>query len=167
MEESYVVNKSTGELTCELHKGDKILRDKTTEYLNNTDEWKLKNFYKGNSDELNLLIPELSDRENLFLLRMAQYVGYEDNCLKFGNGQELQIDNFIKITGFGRSTVFKVLNRLEKKDIIYKGSNSKGTQYFINPWLFCKGNRINKVLKTMFKNYRIRSKDNVRWKDLK
>ena len=60
----------------------------------------------------------------------------------------------------------KVIRSLIDKDILYKGKNSKNVQYFVNPWLFCKGNRINKVLKTMFENYKIRTYG-VRWGELK
>ena len=58
-----------------------------------------------------------------------------------------------------------MINGLIEKDILYKGRNSRNVQYFANPWLFCKGNRINKVLKTMFKNYEIRTMDKTKWKD--
>jgi hypothetical protein len=71
----------------------------------------------------------------------------------------------VEITGLSRGAVYDAINSLIRKDIIYKGRNSKNRQYFVNPWLFCKGNRINKVLKTMFKNYRIRVLGGVKWKD--
>jgi hypothetical protein len=54
---------------------------------------------------------------------------------------------------------------LLKKDIIYRGKNSENNQWFVNPWLFSRGSTINKVLKTMFQNYHIRTKG-CRWKDL-
>jgi hypothetical protein len=72
----------------------------------------------------------------------------------------------IEITGMSRSTLYHTIDLLHKKDIVYKGKNSRNRQFYINPWLYCKGNRINKVLRDMFKNYKIRSRDNVLWKDL-
>jgi hypothetical protein len=53
------------------------------------------------------------------------------------------------------------------KDIICRNKNSKERQYFVNPWLFCKGNRINKVLQTMFRNYGVRVCGGIKWKHIK
>jgi len=66
-----------------------------------------------------------------------------------------------------RGLLYETIKSLAKKDIIYRGKNSKNRQYFVNPWLFCKGNRINKVLKTMFKNYRIKILGGKQWKYVK
>ena len=93
---------------------------------------------------------------------------YEDCCLKHDNGDELTTNDLIEISGFSRAETFRVISSLVKKDILYKGRNSsKNRQYFINPWIFCKGNRINKVLKTMFKNYKIRVLGGTQWKNIK
>ena len=94
-------------------------------------------------------------------------MGYEDCCLKYPNGKDITTDNLADITGLSRSVIYSTIASLMKKDILYKGKNSNNRQYFINPWLFCKGNRINKVLKTMFKNYRVRVCGGVKWQDLK
>ena len=72
----------------------------------------------------------------------------------------------MEISGISKGKISSVINGLVEKDILYKGKNSRNVQYFVNPWLFCKGNRINKVLKTMFKNYEIRTMDKTKWKDL-
>lgn len=166
MRESYVVDKETGEYVTEIKKGDRIIRAKTDEYLDDTQEWQLEHFIKGNIKELNMIMQELSTNEKAFLLSIAQYIGYEDCCLKYSNGNDITTDDIVKIVGMGRSTAFETINSLIKKDILYKGRNSKNRQYFVNPWLFCKGNRINRVLKTMFQNYRIRSMGNKKWKDI-
>ena len=73
----------------------------------------------------------------------------------------------MEISGISKGKISSVINGLVEKDILYKGKNSRNVQYFVNPWLFCKGNRINKVLKTMFKNYEIRTMDKTKWKDLR
>lgn len=110
---------------------------------------------------------DLDVYEKAFLFSIAPYVGYEDCCLKYpSNGIELKFETLVDISGISRSKLSTVIASLVGKDILYKGKNSKTTQYFVNPWLFCKGNRINKVLKTMFKNYQIQVKDGTRWKDL-
>lgn len=165
-----IVNAQTGEVTGELHAGDRILRKRSLEHLKEQSdtfqEWHLESFYKGNSAELKKIMPELSIYEKGFILAVAAYVGYDDCCIKHPNGNDIGTEDLIKITGLGRSKMFETIDSLVKKDIIYRGKNSRGRQYFMNPWLFCKGNRINRVLQTMFKNYRIRVMGGVRWKDI-
>ena len=81
------------------------------------------------------------------------------------NGKEINFKTLSKITGISLGKLSEVVKSLIDKDILYKCKNSKNVQYFVNPWLFCKGNRINKVLKTMFKNYKIRTYG-VKWREL-
>lgn len=161
-----VVSFETGEVIDEIREGDKILREKSAAYLEDTREWDLKVFYKGNSAELRLLMKDLSIYEKSFLFSVAPYVDFTDCHLSYRNGVDIGSEDLVRITGMGRRQVYEIIGTLIKKDIIYKGKNSKNRQYFVNPWLFCKGNRINKVLKTMFKNYKIKVLNGVKWKDL-
>lgn len=164
-----IIERETGEITNEIRPGDrlKITRRESIEYLSQYSEWKLEHFYKGHINEMRVLMKELSTNEKAFLFAIAPYVGYEDCCLKYSNGREITSNSLVEITGLSRSAVFDTIRNLIKKDILYRGKNSKNRQYFVNPWVFCKGNRINKVLKTMFKNYKIRIMGGIRWKDLK
>lgn len=166
---SYIVNTGTGEIENEIRVGDrhKITRRESIEYLSQFQEWRIEQFYKGHIEEIRKLMKELSTNEKAFLFSVAIYVGYEDCCLKYSNGKDITTEDLVKITGLGRSTLFETIKSLAKKDIIYRGKNSKNRQYFVNPWLFCKGNRINKVLRTMFKNYKVRVRGGMAWKDLK
>lgn len=127
--------------------------------------WDLKHYSKTNTDELKLLLPELSKNEKIVIFSILPYVGYDDCLLRHTNGKELNIESISKISGLSVSTVEDVVVGLRHKDIIYKGKNSRNVQYFINPWICSRGNRINKVLKTMFKNYKIRTLE-ARWKEL-
>jgi hypothetical protein len=171
MDGSYVVSKETGEVTTEMNPGDRIIRAKSIQYLEqhrtDTCEWKIENFYKGNTAEIQKLMRELTVYEKAFLFSIATYIGYEDCCLKYSNGKDITTEDLVEISGMNRSTVFEVINSLVNKDILYKGKNSKNRQYFMNPWLFCKGQRISKVLKTMFKNYRVRIYKCQRWGEIK
>ena len=124
-------------------------------------------FYKGNIGEIRKTMRELDVYEKAFLYSIATYIGYEDCCLKYDNGVELRFDALVEITGISKGKLSSVINGLVEKDILYKGKNSNTIQYFVNPWLFCKGNRINKVLKTMFKNYKVQVMNGTKWKDLK
>jgi hypothetical protein len=165
-----IINGDTGEITGQLGEGDRILRKRSLEHLaeinENFEDWQLGNFYKANTAELKKVLPDLSVFEKAFILSIASYVGYDNCCIQHPNGNDIGTEDLITLTGLGRTKLFEVIDSLVLKDIIYRGKNSNGRQYFMNPWLFCKGNRINVVLKAMFKNYRIRVMGGVKWKDI-
>jgi hypothetical protein len=156
-----------GEIIGELNEGDRIIKKEVSEYLEKTDMWKIENFYMGNIDELQKWMDDLTTVEKAFLFSIVPYISYEDCCIKFNNNTDIGTEDLVKISGLSRGKTYEVISSLNKKDIIYKGENSKSRQYFINPWLFCKGQRLNKVLKTMFKNYKIRILGNKKWSDIK
>jgi hypothetical protein len=162
-----IVDPRTGETKGRICHGDRVLKAASVEYLTSTQEWKLDNFFKGHAGEINKWMEDLSVLEKALLFCIAVHVNYEDCHLQYSNGNDIGTEELVKISGMGRRQVYETINSLIKKDIIYKGKNSKNRQYFVNPWLFCKGNRINKVLKTMFKNYRIRVLGGVQWKNLR
>lgn len=172
---AYVVNKNTGEITNELKPGDRIIKaESRNKFKKNKEidkavfeEWNIKTFYKANTSEMQLLMNDLSQSEKAFLFSIVPYISYDDSHLQYGNGNDIGTEDLIKITGMSRSAVYQIIDSLNQKDVIYKGKNSRSRQFFINPWLFYKGNKINKVLKTMFKNYKVRTKGNIPWKDLK
>lgn len=167
--QSYVVDAGTGEIKLEVRPGDrvKVVRKESLEHIAQFQTWTIDGFYKAHAKELALIMDDLNVNEKVFLFSVANFVGYEDCCLKYPNGKDITTDNLADITGLSRSVIYSTIASLMKKDILYKGKNSNNRQYFINPWLFCKGNRINKVLKTMFKNYRVRVCGGVKWQDLK
>lgn len=173
-----VVNPETGEITDDLRPGDRIVRKKSSdsyqkqvkknsESTPDYQNWNLDNFYRANISELALWMDDLSQTEKAFLFSVSPYISFEDCRLIYGNGVDIGTEDLIKITKQSRSVVYETVDSLIKKDIIYKGRNSRTRQYFINPWLFSKGNRINKVLKAMFGNYKIKVLNGKRWKDLK
>ena len=167
-----------GEIVNHINKGDKIVRKssidafkeiKENEAKASCESWDMREFYKANTEELQLISKELSQNEKAFLFSIAPYISFDSNILQIGKGRkadDIGTEDLIGITGMSRSVLYYTIDLLHKKDIIYKGKNSRNRQFYINPWLYCKGNRINKVLRDMFKNYKIRSRNNVLWKDL-
>lgn len=162
-----VVDTISGEVHKELDPGDRILRKKSVDYLRSVKEWKIDHFYKGNLREIAKWMKDLSPNEKAVLFTVSPYVGYEDCCLKHENGDMLTFGFIVEMSGLSRGAVSYVINSLIKKDILYRGKNSRERQYFMNPWLFCKGHRINTVLQTMFRNYKIRVCQNIKWGNLK
>ena len=168
----------TKKFVDEIKPGDKITRLASVEayrkikesrytapYKKTKQDWNSGSFYKGNIEEIRAVMPELDTYEKAFLYSVAPFIGYEDCCIKYDNGRELSFQTLSEISGISTGKLSKVIKSLIDKDILYKGKNSKNTQYFVNPWLFYKGNVINKTLKTMFKNYKIRTLG-VRWREL-
>ena len=154
---------------------DRILRKKSIDRYNeikNKDAetyevWDIQHFYKGNIAELQELMKGISVYEKAFLFSVVTYVGYDDCCLKWNNNKCIDFNGLLKISNFSKGKLSEVLNSLRHKDVIYKGLNSAEIQYFMNPWLFYRGNKIEAALKTMFKNYKIKVRDNIKWGDLK
>lgn len=173
-----VLDTETGVIAGELDKGDRILKYNSIEayrkiqeskYINGKDDkcenWSLDYFYKGNIAEIKAIMKELDTYEKAFLYSIAPFVSYEDCCLKYDNGKELSFNALSEISGISKGKLSETVKSLIDKDILYKGKNSRNVQYFVNPWICSRGNRINKVLKTMFKNYKIRTLG-VRWREL-
>jgi hypothetical protein len=123
------------------------------------------NFSMNNEKELRLLMPDLDNSEKCLLFSMMPYVSFIHNCVQYGNGVDIGTEDMIEISGLSKGTVYTCVDSLISKDILYKGKNSKKNQFYINPWLIHKGQVLNVVLKNMFKNYYIRSKEKF-WKDL-
>jgi hypothetical protein len=174
-----VLNKKTGEIEYNLQAGDRIVKANSVDSLIKKQakakredpkvsmEWNLENFFKVHVPEMRLWMKDLSQTERSFLFSVATFISFDDCHLQFDNGVDIGSEDLVKITGLSRSVVYDTINSLVKKDILYKGKNSVNRQYFVNPWLFCKGNRVNKVLKTMFKNYRVRVLNKKKWGDIK
>lgn len=174
---AHVISSDTGEQMNDIFPGDQIVRRESSEsykkYVKSKSEkeksyqrWDLDNFYRANISELTLLLEELSQSEKAFLFSISPYISFEDCHLMYHNNVDIGTEELVKITRMSRTTVYKIIDSLISKDILYKGMNSKTRQYFVNPWIFSKGSRINKVLKTMFGNYEIRILGNKKWKDL-
>jgi hypothetical protein len=164
-----LVDMETGEEVL-IYEGDRIVRGASTEHLekkSKCQEWKIENFFKGHIGEIEKWMQDLTPNEKAFMFSICPYICYESCAIQYSNGKDIGTEELVKITGLRRNLLYQTIEMLVKKDIIYKGKNSISRQYFVNPWLFCKGNRINKVLKTMFKNYKIRIFGGIAWKDMK
>lgn len=165
-----------GNKTREIKEGDRLqngalleayknkkAREAEANRVGGKQEWNLEHFFKGHIPEIRELLKSLSVYDRSFLFSIATYVGYEDCCIKYDNGRIIDFEGLVDISGMSRGKLSQVLSGLIKADIMYKGNNSKGMQYFVNPWIYCKGVRINAVLKTMFKNYHIRVLNGQQW----
>lgn len=167
--ERALVDVSTGEVVGKIGTGDRIVRKESIDYLKKkawASDIRNRHFVRVDEEEGKLIAQELSAYERAVLFQLQYYVSYESGLIKHANGREIGFADIVKLTGLARKTVADAVEGLVKRDILYKGKNSKKTQYFMNPWIASKGVIENPTLKDMFGNYRVRSKGNVRWKDL-
>ena len=163
--ERAIINTETGEVIGTIGTGDRIVRAESINRLKSKTSDYTNHFIKANEEEGRLVLGELDSKEKVVLFTLQYYVSYESGLLRYSNGKDIGFSEMVDIIGMSRGTLSKVIDGLIAKDILYKGRNSHRVQYFMNPWLFSKG-EYNPTLKDMFGNYIIRSKGNVRWKDL-
>lgn len=169
-----IVDGKTGEQIGEINPGDRIVRANSVsaikqQYAQQKNEnklpWKIDDFYKVFVKEQKLLSPDLSHSERSFLFAVSPYVTY-DNDIRDDKGEQMGTEALIVLTGFSRNVMYSVIKSLIEIDVLYRGKNSKGAQYFINPWIICKGRYVSRTLQVMFKNYRIRALGGKRWGDI-
>lgn len=161
----------TGEAvkTIDIQEGDsiRVIKGEQVEYMAETVELPFSSFVKLNIEEFQVLCHELSASDTKFLISVLPYLSYKDNCLKNRRGEPMNGADLVRALGVSRSNVERCLTSLIEQDIIVQSKNSRERQLFVNPWIAGRGNRCNKVLATMFRNYRIRSKGGIKWKNLK
>lgn len=160
--EKFIIDKN-GKILDKIENGDRlrILRKKSLILLNKTFSLKI-GFVKINYDELMLSIGMLTNSERSFILVIIPFIGSSDNCIKYKNGVPLDFCDFMEISDFKRSMVFRLLHSLSKKMIILKNNE----RYYVNPWIANRGSRINKSLKILFGDYFVRTKGK-KWSEIK
>lgn len=164
----YLIDQNTGEIVNVIGEGDsvKITRDGTEKYLTSTDKIPFEHFAKLNIDEVKCLSKELRPNEAAFLLALMPYLSYRDNCIKDGAGNPMSEVIIADRVGMDRSSVNRLVNALISMDILCKAKNSAEYQLYMNPWIAGRGNRCNKVLASMFRHYKVRSKGGIKWEKL-
>ncbi len=147
-----VVSPETGEVTNEIYEGDRIIRKKTTDFLVETIEiGKNEKFTKIFDNTLLALSDEnMTGKQWKILILFINYFKYDSGLIAFDNGNPVGAEDVIELTGMSRKTVFDAINKLCEKKIISKTKVGFDIKYYGNPFIFCKGRRINKTLHTMF-----------------
>lgn len=139
--------------TVDLFEGDAVLRDASKKYLKRTmDITGESPFVKTYTKPLTQLARQLSGAEMNMVYYLLPYISYESGALKHQNGKLLTRAFIALEMGQSERTVDRILQSLKSKKVISHNYVGKEVQYFVNPWLFMKGQRINKTLYEMFKN---------------
>ena len=120
--------------------------------------WKYDDFVKVNTSEYRELVNCLTMSELGFFSAISTYVNYRHGCLVHSNGKNVTAENMEKMTGQSRTTVARMIKSLMSKNVMAVLNSADGTQYYINPFIYAKGDNINATLSKMFGGYSIKSK---------
>lgn len=143
-----------GEIERELKPGDRIMSGKSIDYLIDTmpiqkDEQFVKTFIKS----LDILVSEqLSGSAYSIIIMAIRYLRYGSGIVAFENGKPFTKHDFIEFCKLKERTVDYAVEELVEKKIFSKNKTGHDIQYFVNPFIFMRGERINKTLYVMFKN---------------
>jgi len=145
----------TGEKTGEIYPGDRILRKKSEDYLTGTveilkDETYTKIFGRAGFR----LARALTGAELQMIYLLVHYISFDSGILMHSNGKPITRYFLAKETGMSERTVDRILQGLKEKQVLGKHVSGREVHYTVNPWLFMKGNRINRTLYEFFKNTR-------------
>lgn len=154
--ERVIVN-SYGEIENTLYTNDtiKIIRGSTKDYLNSTIEInKDEDFVKVYTKAMFGISRSLSGTESTFVNYLLQYIQYQTGILTLSNGRTLSRSHMAQETELDVKTVDKILNNLIKKQILGKHKTGRTVCFLVNPYIFMKGNRVNKTLVKLFENTR-------------
>ncbi len=146
-----------GEIENILHEGDsiRITRSNTKEYLNSTIEINRdEDFVKVYTKAMFGISRCLSGTESTFVNYLLQYIQYQTGILTLSNGRTLSRTYIAQETEFDVKTVDKIMNSLIKKQILGKHKTGRTVCFLVNPFIFMKGNRVNKTLVKLFENSR-------------
>ena len=149
----FVCDYETGADAGELYPGDRIVRKQSADYLQRTVELMRDEPYtKVYNRPMFSLAKSLTGSEMQMVYFLLPFLSFESGMLKTRNGQPLTRKLISDKTGLSINTVDRLLQGLKEKQVIGKHVVGREVQYFMNPYLFMRGKRINKTLQDMFRN---------------
>lgn len=138
-----------------IYVGDKIVHPNDDHPLNHTyydfnKEKKFVKLYSGTS----MLKQHLTDREFSLAMALADFVCYEDCCLKeggHGNGAPLTTKDLAEKLNMNYNTLKEIMLALKKKEVLGVFTTGGNKVITINPYIYTRGNRVNKTVIAYFK----------------
>jgi DNA-binding MarR family transcriptional regulator len=109
-------------------------------------------FVKVYDKELNRIVSEniLNDRQLGTLLRLSQYIRYEDNILRNSDDTYMSQKDMKEHLNVSKSTVNELLKVLKANNMIFTATNPENrskTIYYLTPELFYRGQFIHQKIK--------------------
>jgi len=162
-----LVNTETGTILDEFKAGDRlsIQRSEQIDYVKthiqnfNAD----KSFIKIYDDVIPLLEQYLTNPEFKFVIILSPHVSYEDCVIRETTSRKsrvLTISDIAKIHGYKYDYAKKIMLSLKHKGVIGKhdsgsilpGATEVKTVYTVNPYIYFRGNNINKTIFSFYEN---------------
>ena len=116
-----------------------------------------KNFIKVFTDELMKIRKKMNSTDIIVSTILMHFISYESGMLtKTGKNDErypLINEDIEKITGLSNKVIVKTMKKLVDIGVYARAKHKRSFKYFANPYIFMKGNSINRTLKDMFKEY--------------
>ncbi|WIF94466.1 hypothetical protein [Caminicella sporogenes] len=111
-----------------------------------------KHFTKSFKNKIDEIKKEfgLTLTEMGIIYTLSFYINYEDNLLCHSNGNPLCKKDLQEILDLAHNAVDKYMNFLVKKGVLAKVKVKRSVNYYMNPYIFYKGNRIDNTLLNMF-----------------
>lgn len=150
-----MVNADDGEIVGEINPGDRIMRRESIKYLADTVEWgKGRPFIKVFADYFPRVMIGMSGGAVGIMHLLSTYIAYGSNLLcNRTTNNPLNHQDIEEITNLSNKTVIKFMDELVKHKVVSRVKVGYGYQYYANPYIYCRGSRINKTLETMFQDY--------------
>ncbi len=95
----------------------------------------------------------LSLEEYGIILLLSKYLNFESNLLCDEKGNPLRRKDLEEILDRGHNAVDKYMKNLVDKGVFAKVKVKNSVHYYMNPYIFYMGNRIDNTLLSIFKNY--------------
>lgn len=145
---------------AKLAEGDRVLRKKTLEYLNDTVDVKYR-FVKINP----LVYGKISKKYSI-INSLVKYLGYMDGRLQYRNGRPIKMKDIPKLCDVSETTAKRQIKGLFESDVIHKIRDKKERQTYIvmNPYVAYIGKKIYLSLYEEFKlsEYRLNCEESIK-----
>lgn len=153
----YRIIDNDGVVIDHIYAGDKITREDDRKPTDDRyfDFNKNKSFVKLYTGMVELK-KRLTDREFAVAIALSDFVCYDDCCLReggHGNGKILTMKDLAEKLDIQYNNLKAIILSLRKKKILgvfITGKNDK--TYTVNPYVYTKGNNVNKTVITYFEN---------------
>ena len=148
-----------GQIVGHMQPGDMVVKAasrasakaKRDEEAANSMPWKPERvFVKLYPDAYDALCNICTLAEIQFIGRISRYISYKSGLLKQENGKAVTAELIAGEWNYDKSNVYKYIRSLNKKNLICICKNEGEIQYYINPYIFFKGEYINATLTAMF-----------------
>lgn len=149
----YIVNED-GVIENEIEFGDRLIKAKSLDILNRTitiqkGEQFVKLYTRSIKD---LVLCNLNAPEFIIINICISHLQYLSGLVCFENGKQINRNDFIVLSGLSERTLDRALSTLVVKKILGKVKVGHDIKYYVNPYIFMKGDKVNKTLHSMFKS---------------